>query len=141
VFGRIPDVPGLAYYEKELAANPTLSLDRLAEDFLLSPEYTGNAAHAYAQSSAGDARFITDSYTNLLNRAPESGAIPYYQALIDKFTGGMTPGSAAYSAAELAAHATVLVDFSASPEFLGDVQITAAHPASSGFTGHWLVLI
>ncbi len=140
VFGRVPDVAGLDYYEKELAANPTLSLNTLATDFLSSPEYTENPAHGYAQSSAGDTQFITDSYNNLLHRAPESGAIPYYQNLIDQFTQGLTPGSAAYSAAELAAHATLLVDFSASAEFLADVEITATKPASGGFTGHWLVL-
>jgi hypothetical protein len=61
--------------------------------------------------------------------------------MISSFTQGLTPGTAAYAAADLAAHATVLVDFSASGEFLGDVQITAKAPASAGFTGHWLVLI
>ena len=141
VFGRVPDVQGLSYYEKELAANPGLSLTTLAQNFLSSPEYTGNSAHNYAQTSAGEAQFITDSYNNLLHRAPETGAIPYYQNLISQFTQGLTPGTAAYNAAELQAHATMLVDFSASAEFLDDVQVTAAHPASAGFSGHWLVLI
>lgn len=141
VFGRLPDVAGLNYYENELVANPSLSLTTLAANFLSAPEYTGNAKHNYAQSSAGDAQFITDCYDNLLDRAPETTAIPYYQNLIDQFTAGLTPRTTAYTAAELQAHATVLVDFSASKEFLDDVQITAAHPASAGFTGHWLVLI
>jgi hypothetical protein len=141
VFGRLPDVAGLNYYEKELSSNPALTLTTVAEDFLSSPEYTGNPEHNYAQTSAGDTQFITDCYNNLLNRAPESGAIPYYQNLISEFTNDLTPGTAAYTAAEMQAHATVLVDFSASAEFLSDVQITAAHPASAGFTGHWLVLI
>jgi hypothetical protein len=141
VFGRLPDVPGLAFYEAELKANPSLSLTSLAQNFLQSPEYTGNSAHAYAQTAAGEAQFVTDSYNNLLHRTPESGAIPYYQNLISQFTQGLTPGTAAYANADLAAHATVLVDFSASAEFLNDVQITAQNPASGGFTGHWLVLI
>jgi hypothetical protein len=51
---------------------------------------------------------------------------------------GITPGSGSYSAAELQAHATVLADFSASAEFLGDVQITASHPADAQ---HWLILV
>jgi hypothetical protein len=141
VFGRIPDLPGLSYYEKQLAANPSLSLVSLAANFLQSPEYTGNSTHIYPQSAAGEAQFITDGYSNLLHRAPESGAIPYYQNLIGTFTQGLTPGTPAYAAAELKAHATVLVDFSGSAEFLGDVQVTAVKPASAGFTGHWLLLI
>ena len=136
VFSRVPDVAGLAYYENQLKADPGLTLLTLAEDFLQSPEYT--AAHTYPQTTPGDAQFITDSYSNLLHRAPESGAIPYYQALIARFTTGLTAGTAAYQAAELQAHATLLVDFSASAEFLGDVQVTAAHPADAS---HWLILI
>ena len=141
VLGRIPDVAGLAYYEAVLVATPTLSLGTLAEDFLQSPEYSGNSAHNYAQTAAGEAQFITDSYNNLLHRAPETGAIPYYQALIGQFTEGLTPGSLAYQAADLQAHATLLVDFSTAPEFLSDVQVTAQTPASAGFAGHWLVLV
>ncbi len=141
VLGRVPDVAGLNYYEKELTTNSALTLTTLAEDFLSAPEYAGNSAHNYAQTATGDALFIADCYTNLLNRAPETAAIPYYQDLISLFTKGLTPGTAAYAAAELQGHATVLVDFSASAEFLGDVQITATNPASVGFTGHWLVLI
>jgi hypothetical protein len=111
---------------------------QLAENFLASPEYANNPAHAYAQSAAGDAQFITDTYQNLLHRAPESGAVPYYQAMLAQYTAGLTPGSAAYSAAATQAHAQLLVDFSASGEFLNDVQITAQHPADSQ---HWLYVM
>jgi hypothetical protein len=138
VFGRLPDVPGLAYYQGVLAANPALPLTTFAQWFLASPEYTGNAAHNYAQSSAGDSQFITDCYQNLLHRAPESGAIPYYLAIMDTFTNGQTAGSAAYAAAQTLGHAYVLTDFSASAEFLNDVQVTAQHPSSAQ---HWLILI
>ena len=137
VFGREPDVPGLAYYEAQMHANQSLSMGTLAQWFLASPEYTNNPAHAYAPSSAGDAQFIADIYQNLLHRAPETGAVPFYQAIIQQFTQGLAPGSAAYLAAQTAGHATVLVDFSNSAEFLGDVQITAQHPADAQ---HWLLL-
>jgi hypothetical protein len=50
----------------------------------------------------------------------------------------LTPGTAAYAQADLVAHATVLAYFSESPEFLSDVQVTAAHPADAQ---HWLVLV
>ena len=138
VFGRLPDVPGLAFYQAYLTVNPTTPLTQFAQYFLASPEYTGNAAHTYAQSTAGDSQFITDCYENLLHRAPETGAIPYYLKVIDSFTDGLAPGTAAYAAAQTLGHAYVLTYFSQSPEFLGDVQVTAAHPASAQ---HWLLLI
>jgi len=138
VFGREPDVPGLGYYENLARNNPTLPLTVYAQDFIASPEYVNNSAHDYAQTSDGDAQFVTDSYQNLLHRAPESGAVAYYQAMINQFTAGTTPGTAAFTAAWTYAHAVVLKNFSQSAEFLGDVQITAAHPADSQ---HWLYVI
>jgi hypothetical protein len=138
VFGREPDVPGLAYYETVMKGNPNLGLTTYAQWFIASPEYVNNPAHAYAQTSAGDAQFITDSYQNLLHRAPEAGAIPYYQNIIARLTAGTTPGTAAYTTAWTYAHAVVLTDFSQSAEFLGDVRITAQHPADAQ---HWLYLI
>jgi len=138
VFGRLPDVPGLAYYQAEAAANPNLPLTQFAQQFLASPEYINNPAHNYAQSTQGDSQFITDCYQNLLRRAPESGAIPYYLNIIDTFTANLAPGTAAYAAAQSLGHAYVLTDFSASAEFLADVQVTAQNPSSAQ---HWLVLV
>ncbi len=139
VFARTPDVPGLAYYEAAAATNPSTPITTYAQQFLSSPEYTANIAHAYAQSSAGDAQFILDTYTNLLHRGPETGAVEWYQAnVIAPLLSGQSAGTAGYSAAELAAHAAILADFSQSAEFLGDVQISAAHPADAQ---HWLYLI
>jgi len=124
VLARTPDVPGLSYYEREIQGGHPPSILQLAENFLASPEYANNPAHAYQQNAAGDAQFITDTYQNLLHRAPESGAVPYYQALIAQYTAGSALG-----------HAQMLVDFSASAEFLNDVQITSQHPADAQ---HWL---
>ena len=138
VFGRVPDVAGLAFYQGVLATSPGTSLTTFAQYFLASPEYTGNSEHTYAESTAGDTQFITDCYENLLHRAPEAGAIPYYLTVIDSFTNGQTPGTAAYAAAQTLGHAYVLTYFSQSPEFLSDVQVTAANPSSAQ---HWLVLI
>ena len=137
-FGRLPDTAGLAYYQAELAAAPGTPLTTFATDFLSSPEYTGNSAHAYAQTTVGDTQFVSDLYQNLLNRAPQAGDVPYYLSLIGKFTQNLTAGGSAYTAAELQAHATVLTDFSQSAEFLGDVSVTATHPADAQ---HWLILI
>lgn len=138
VFGREPDVPGLAFYQASLKADPSVPLTTYATYFLDSSEYTSNPAHDYAQSMAGDAQFITDCYQNLLHRTPSSGEVTYYQNVIAPFIQGQTPGTASYTSAELQAHALVLTYFSQSAEFLGDVQITAQHPADSQ---HWLYLI
>jgi len=137
VFARTPDVAGLNYYEQMATANPSLTFINFAESFLSSPEYTNS--HSYAQTTAGDSQFITDTYENLLHRAPESAAaISYYLDIISKFTTGAAAGTAAYTAAELAAHAQVLASFGTSSEFLNDVQVTSAHPADAQ---HWLVLV
>jgi len=138
VFGREPDLPGLAFYQAYLTANPSVPLTAYAFYFVNSAEYKNNPAHDYAETSAGDAQFISDSYANLLHRAPSSSEVSYYQTVIAPFLQGQTPGTAAYAAAELQAHALVLTYFSQSPEFLGDVEITAAHPADAS---HWLYLI
>jgi len=74
----------------------------------------------------------------MLHRAGSTAEITYYQNIISQFTAGQTAGTAAYTAAELAGHSVVLADFSASGEFLANIQITGAHPASSQ---HWLVLV
>jgi len=139
VLDRQPDVAGLSYYQQLLSSHPGISMTVFATDFLQSPEYTGNSAHGYAQTPAGDAQFITDSYANLLHRAPEAGAVTWYQTnVIAPYLNGLTPGSTAYTSAEQAAHAAFLVDFSNSAEFLQDVQITQQNPASAQ---HWLLLI
>lgn len=138
VLARTPDSAGLAYYEAE-AANPANTILCLATQFLSSPEYLGNPAHVYAQTEMGEARFITDSYANLLHRAPEAGAVQWYETHdIDPDLAGLTPGTAAYAAADLAAHALMLAHFSLSPEFIGDVSVSAQHPASEA---RWLIQI
>lgn len=138
VFAREPDVAGLNFYEQYAAANPTVGIVTYAGYFLASSEYTSNTAHNYAQTTAGETQFITDIYNNLLKRAPEAGAVDYYLTnVIDPALKGLTAGTAAYTAADAQAHATVLAYFSQSAEFLSDVQVTATHPAD---TTHWLVL-
>ena len=139
VFGRQPDIAGLSFYQDYLTANPGTPLLQFAEWFLASPEYTSNSAHTYAQTTAGDTQFISDSYQTLLHRTASATEMAYYQTnVITPALADLTAGTAAYSAAETQAHAQVLVYLSASPEFLSDVQVTAAHPAD---TSHWLILV
>jgi len=137
--GGVPSATDLAHYEGLVVGAPQTSALTVAETILLSSEYTSNPAHNYAQSPAGDDQFITDTYANLLHRAPEAGAVDYYyNNVIAPVVKGLTPGTTAYAQAELQAHAQVLVYFSQSPEFLSDVSITAANPASAT---HWLQLV
>jgi autotransporter passenger strand-loop-strand repeat protein len=133
---RAPDVAGLNYYEGLISNNHSLSGLTVAEYFLSSPEYT--AAHSYAQTSAGDTQFVSDLYSNILHRSGSSAEISYYATIISQYMTGLTAGTAAYSQAELQAHAQVLEYFSASAEFLSDIQITASHPASAS---HWLLVV
>jgi hypothetical protein len=139
VLARTPDAGGLAFYENSAAHSSGAGLLTYAEWFLNSPEYSGNSAHNYGATSDGDAKFITDTYQNLLHRAPEAGAVQFYQSnVINPMLQGLTAGSAAYAAADLAAHAQVLTYFGLSAEFFGDVRITAQQPADAQ---HWLILI
>jgi hypothetical protein len=138
VFDRQPDIPGLGFYETYAAANPSVDVITYSEYFLSSPEYTSNSAHTYAQTTAGETQFITDTYNNLLHRAPETGAVAFYLNVINPMLANLTPGTAAYAQADLVAHAAVIAYFSQSPEFLADVTITAQNPASEQ---HWLQLV
>ncbi len=62
----------------------------------------------------------------------------YLTNVMGKAEAGLTPETAAFGTAQFQAHALMLVYFSASAEFIGDVQVTAANPTSAQ---HWLVLI
>jgi len=138
VLAREPDVGGLAFYQNFLQKNPGTSLQTFATFFLNSSEYTSNSAHNYAQSTAGDQQFIIDSYQNLLHRTASASEISFYENnVLAPAVAGLPAGTAAYASAQQQAHALMLVYFSASSEFLGDVQITAQNPASAT---HWLTL-
>jgi len=136
VLAREPDIAGLTFYQTYLQNNPTTPLQQFAQWFLSSPEYT--AAHAYANDAAGDVQFITDSYQNLLHRTPSAAEIAFYVTnVMAPAEAGLTAGTQAFATAQFQAHALMLVYFSASPEFLSDVQVTATNPASAQ---HWLIL-
>jgi hypothetical protein len=139
VFDRVPDAAGLSYYEGVAAAQPSIPIVNYAQWFLTSPEYTGNPAHGYAATTAGDEQFLADTYGNLLHRSPGSSDVPWYEAnVFAPILSGLAPGTTAYAAADLLARATVLADFSQSSEFKGDVAVTAQTPASAQ---HWLLLM
>jgi endo-alpha-1,4-polygalactosaminidase (GH114 family) len=137
VLAREPDLGGLTFYQNYLKSNPATPLQQFADYFLSSSEYV--SAHDYAQSTAGDTQFIEDSYQNLLHRTPSADEVNFYLTnVMAKAEANLTPGTAAFASAQFQAHALMLVYFSASAEFLSDVQVTAANPTSAQ---HWLVLI
>jgi hypothetical protein len=139
VFDRLPDAAGLAYYEGVAAAQPSIPIATYAQWFLSSPEYTGNSAHDYADTLAGDVQFVTDTYANLLHRSPGPTDATWYEYnVFAPILAGLAPGTSAFSNANLLARATVLADFSQSSEFIGDVAVTAQTPASAQ---HWLLLM
>jgi len=122
VLAREPDVGGLAFYQNFLKSNPSTPLLTFADYFLNSTEYKSNPEHDYAAGTAGDTQFIIDSYQNLLGRTPSTDEVNFYLTnVMDQ------PDS----------HALMLVYFSASAEFLKDVQITSQNTASAQ---HWLIL-
>lgn len=136
VFGRRPDIGGLAFYQDYLQNHPATPFLQVAEWFLSSSEYS--AAHSYAPTPAGDILFIQDAFQTLLHRTPSVGEIDFYLTnVMNKALANLTPGTQGYASADFQAHAQMLVYFSASPEFLADVQVTAQNPASAQ---HWLVL-
>lgn len=138
VFGRVPDLAGLAFYESWAQSHPNTSFLQYAQWFLASPEYTGNSAHLYAASAAGDTQFIKDCYQNLLHRAPDAAGLQFYQNYANSLEAGLTTGSAALATEQGLVHANILQFFSQSPEFLTDVSVTAQHPTDAT---HWLILI
>ena len=138
---RAPDVQGLNFYENAVThssdTGAALLVD-LATYLSNSPEYTGNSAHNYTQTSTGETQFITDTYANLLHRTPSAAEVNFYLANnIDAALSGLTAGTAAYAAADQHAHAVILAEFSQSAEFRSDVSITAQNQASAS---HWLLL-
>jgi hypothetical protein len=136
---REPDVQGLNFYENavtHMGNSGAALIAALAIDFISSPEYTGS--HNYAQTGVAETQFITDTYNNLLHRAPSANDINLYMTNdINAALAGLTPGTAAYAAADQYAHALVLAQVSLSPEFRSDVSITAQNGASNT---HWMLL-
>jgi len=136
VLGREPDAGGLAFYQSYLQKNPATGLIQFATWFLESTEYS--SAHTYAETAAGEQQFISDSYQNLLHRAASPSDVSFYETnVLGPAVNNLTPGTAAYAAAQLQAHALMLVYLSASSEFLTDVQVTAQNSAGAS---HWLIL-
>ncbi len=73
VFGRAPELGGEAYWNHR--ANDDLSLDRIADFFVDSPEFT-------ERFGAGDEAILTALYRNVLGRDPDPAGFAWWQQQI-----------------------------------------------------------
>ncbi len=78
-FNRAPDEAGLGYHIRALDTLG-LSLTRVAQDFINSPEF----ARTYGALSNHD--FVVQLYANVLHRAPDAEGLKYHVNLLDTGT-------------------------------------------------------
>ncbi|MYM80930.1 DUF4214 domain-containing protein [Duganella sp. FT50W] len=114
VLNRAPEKVGMGYWIS--AIDQGISLNRIAEDFISSPEFTA----LYGANPANTA-FLTALYSNVLHRAPDAAGLQYWEA-------AMASGSATRS--------EVLTGFSESPEYAGMMaQVIGAGISYTPYTG------
>lgn len=75
-FGRAPDKGGLAYWTAQMEAG--LSFDSVISSFLNSQEAT-----SLVGQGVSDQAFLNTLYSNVLNRAPDTGGAQYWQGRLD----------------------------------------------------------
>jgi hypothetical protein len=79
VLGRVPDLPGLQYWEADLAKGD--SLVNIAAGFVTSTEFLARFPSASLTPDKGgphDTAFVTALYNNILDRAPDAGGLAYW---------------------------------------------------------------
>ena len=93
-FQRQPDLPGLEFYAKPIAAG-TMTLHQAATYILGSPEFTADYPTLQAASDGGgpnDQAFIKQLYGQILHRTPTADEVNFYvQDLQGKLSGQTTP--------------------------------------------------
>jgi hypothetical protein len=111
--GRLPDLPGLEYWENVLAGGASLS--SIADAFIASDEFRLRypaAATAPDHDAAGDLAFLTALYQNVLHRAPDSDGQRYW---LDQLASGTS-------------RAGVLLSFALSAEDEASTHASPGHP-------------
>jgi hypothetical protein len=79
VLGRVPDLPGLQYWEADLAKGDSLA--NIAAGFVTSGEFLARFPSASLTPDKGgphDTAFVTALYNNILDRAPDAGGLAYW---------------------------------------------------------------
>lgn len=107
-FGRLPDLPGLDAWQHQLDSS-AMTLAQIGQAFAGSAEFTSRYGSV---ATLGDQQYVADLYSNVLGRSPDQGGLTgwtSYLTSLEVANGGTTSGN-------LAARATVLLDFCASAE-------------------------
>ena len=122
--GRQPDLPGIEYWISAYQSG-ALDMNGVAYQFIVSEEFQNLNPEAAAILAPGGAvsptiatAFVTQLYTNVLHRAPDTAGLAYWVGILNSLTA--TPSQ-------------VLADFAISPEN------TANLTAQPGGTG-WLII-
>ena len=109
-FLRQPDLPGLEFYAKPIAAG-TMTLHQAATYFLASPEFQKDYPTLTAPSDDGgpnDQAFITQLYGQILHRTPTTAEVDYYVNALQHVAG--------------VDRAQLLIYFALSPENQSDIS-------------------
>lgn len=77
-FDRAPDLPGLGYQMHDLDIGH--SLVQVAQNFIRSPEF------ASTYGALTDVQFVTQLYSNVLDRAPDPGGLAFHAANLSNGT-------------------------------------------------------
>ena len=85
-FGRMPDQEGVSYWNN-LINDKIMNYQGVAQSFVNSPEFSERFG-----SDINDEAFITNLYTNVLGRAPDTNGLEYWLNEMD--TNGMSRSSA-----------------------------------------------
>ena len=107
-FGRLPDLPGLEAWQHQYDSG-AMSLQQISQAFAGSGEFTSRYG---AVAALSDLQYVTDMYSNVLGRSPDQGGLNGWTSYLTS----LEVANGATTSANLAARATVLLDFCASAE-------------------------
>lgn len=107
-FGRLPDLPGLEAWQHQYDSG-AMALNQIAQSFVGSSEFVQRYG---AIASLSDQQYVTDLYANVLGRAPDQSGLSAWTT----YLAGQEAAAGNTAAGNLAARATVLLDFCNSVE-------------------------
>lgn len=129
-FGRTPDLPGYEAWT-QVVDSGTMSIHQTAIAFVSSAEF---ASRYGAVDTLTDTQFVTDMYTNVLGRAPDSSGLAAwisYLGTVEASKGGTTAGNLDARAIILEAFATSNEEVAHSSSWLIDRSIGGHADAGS----------
>ena len=117
-FQRVPDLPGLEFYEDQFGTAAVPDLHTAAVYFLTSPEMQKlypTSLTTPDQGGPNDQAFVTALYSGILHRAATAAEVAFYD---EALAGTLTSNGQAIAAVD---RATVLEYFAHSPENQADI--------------------